>query len=290
MTGTSSLGFDSDEGPARSHPHKSRSGRRTAVLADGGSADVVRGPPVDANPKIGACKSFGANEDNGTLINNRQAGRRRGRGGQRPPNNQGRPEQGNRIDNRARGNANQLHEKYKTLARDAQMQGDRVNSEYYLQFADHYFRVLSESRSRFEENNPQARRQQNDAAGDYDDDGDDGGDDRNDRNDARDQRDDDRRPQQQQQRNRDDRDDRDDDSRPNGRVEAQREERQPRRPRQPRPRADEAEAPAAIEADRLPPALSQDGGQLNGTDEEKPAPRRRTRRPRAEDGEGATQG
>ena len=88
-------------------------------------------------------------------MNNRQAGRRRGRGGQRQqggsPTNQG---NGNRIDNRARGNAAQLLEKYKNLARDCQMQGDRVNAEYYLQFADHYFRVLAETRSRFEENNP----------------------------------------------------------------------------------------------------------------------------------------
>ncbi|SOB88350.1 protein of unknown function [Sphingomonas guangdongensis] len=89
-------------------------------------------------------------------MNNRQAGRRRGRGGQRQGGNPGRPENGNRIDNRARGNAAQLLEKYKNLARDAQMSGDRVNTEYYLQFADHYFRVLSESRSRMEEN--QARR------------------------------------------------------------------------------------------------------------------------------------
>jgi hypothetical protein len=92
-------------------------------------------------------------------MNNRQAGRRRGRGGQRQGGNPGRPENGNRIDNRARGNAAQLLEKYKNLAADAQRQGDRVNTEYYLQFADHYFRVLSESRSRFEEN----RRQRDDA-------------------------------------------------------------------------------------------------------------------------------
>ncbi len=96
------------------------------------------------------------------MINNRQNGRRRGRGGQRSQGgNPGRSQDnGNRIDNRARGNAAQLLEKYKTLARDAQMQGDRVNTEYYLQFADHYFRVLAETRSRFEENQP--RRGQND--------------------------------------------------------------------------------------------------------------------------------
>jgi hypothetical protein len=92
-------------------------------------------------------------------MNNRQAnGRRRGRGGQRPQGgNPNQRDNGNRIDNRARGNAAQLLEKYKNLARDAQMQGDRVTTEYYLQFADHYFRVLSESRSRFEEQNQNRR-------------------------------------------------------------------------------------------------------------------------------------
>jgi hypothetical protein len=96
------------------------------------------------------------------LINNRQNGRRRGRGGQQARNGQpGGPDRGSRLDNRARGNAAQLLEKYKTLARDAQMQGDRVNTEYYLQFADHYFRVLSENRARFEEQRPPARQNDN---------------------------------------------------------------------------------------------------------------------------------
>ncbi|MBU3076849.1 DUF4167 domain-containing protein [Sphingomonas sp. XMGL2] len=105
------------------------------------------------------------------MINNRQNGRRgRGRGnGMRPMNGGGGgggggQDRGNRIDNRARGNANQLHEKYKTLARDSQMQGDRVMTEYYLQFADHYFRVLSETRGRFEEQ----KRQRGDFQDDYD--------------------------------------------------------------------------------------------------------------------------
>ena len=62
---------------------------------------------------------------------------------------------GNRQDNRQRGNAAQLLEKYKNMARDAQLAGDRVQTEYYLQYADHYFRVLGESRSRFEDQRPQ---------------------------------------------------------------------------------------------------------------------------------------
>ena len=93
------------------------------------------------------------------MLNNRQGNnnRRRGRNNnnQRPQgNSNGRNDNGSRIDNRARGNAPQMLEKYKTLARDAQMQGDRVLTEYYHQFADHYFRVVSETRSRAEESRP----------------------------------------------------------------------------------------------------------------------------------------
>jgi hypothetical protein len=40
------------------------------------------------------------------------------------------------------------------MARDAQLSGDRVQTEYYLQYADHYFRVLSENRARFEDQRP----------------------------------------------------------------------------------------------------------------------------------------
>jgi hypothetical protein len=86
------------------------------------------------------------------LINNRQGGRRRGRGssgGGRIPNNA--PSGGNRQDNRQRGNAAQLLEKYRQLARDAQLGGDRVQTETYHQYADHYFRVLNENRPRFDE-------------------------------------------------------------------------------------------------------------------------------------------
>jgi Domain of unknown function (DUF4167) len=100
-------------------------------------------------------------KDDSLLINNRQQnGRRRGRGNnnQRPQggNTSGSRNQdnGNRIDNRSRGNAAQLLEKYKTLARDAQQSGDRVLTEYYLQFSDHYFRVLADTRARYEENQP----------------------------------------------------------------------------------------------------------------------------------------
>lgn len=107
-------------------------------------------------------KSAPVRQGNLHLINNRQGGRRRGRGGQRP---QGAPgNSGNARDNRQRGNAAQLLEKYKNMARDSQLSGDRVQTEYYLQFADHYFRMLGETRVRFEEQ----RRQHGDDEGDDD--------------------------------------------------------------------------------------------------------------------------
>nr|WP_294358504.1 DUF4167 domain-containing protein [uncultured Sphingomonas sp.] len=99
------------------------------------------------------------------MINNRQQGRRRGRGNgpQRSGGGgQGQRDSGNRIDSRARGNAAQLLEKYKNMARDAQMSGDRVNTEYYLQFADHYFRVLADQRGRSEEQGQQRRQSRDD--------------------------------------------------------------------------------------------------------------------------------
>ena len=60
-------------------------------------------------------------------------------------------ESGNRNDARIRGNAQQLLEKYKSLARDATSAGDRILAEYYMQHAGHYYRVLAEFRSRYED-------------------------------------------------------------------------------------------------------------------------------------------
>jgi len=204
------------------------------------------------------------------LINNRQGGRRRGRGGQRGQNLGG--QSGNRQDNRQRGNAAQLLEKYKSMARDAQLAGDRVQTEYYLQFADHYFRVLSESRARFEDQNP--RRGRDDEMEDEDGDeemadaSESDSSDGDDRSDHRDRQD--RGPR-----------------RPRG-------EREPRRfNRDDRGARDEDEASEArphlngggdsLPLDVLPPAIGADGG----SDEEAaaPRPRRRARGPRPADGD-----
>ena len=81
------------------------------------------------------------------LNNNRGNNRRRGRNN-RP---QGGQQHLNRIDSRARGNAPQLLDKYKKLAEDAHRNGDRVQAEYYFQFADHYFRVIADGKARQDE-------------------------------------------------------------------------------------------------------------------------------------------
>lgn len=96
-------------------------------------------------------------------MNNRQSNRRRGRGNNRPQNNNNRGggfDHQNTIDNRSRGNASQMLEKFKKQANDAQLNGDRVNAEHYLQVADHYFRVLADYRSRQEAKQERQERQE----------------------------------------------------------------------------------------------------------------------------------
>jgi hypothetical protein len=100
------------------------------------------------------------------LNNNRNTNRRRGRNNNRGP---GGGNQGNRIDSRARGNAPQMLEKYKKLAHDASLNGDRVQTEYYLQFADHYFRVIADIKSHKDEQQPRGRRDDRDQDEDGDD-------------------------------------------------------------------------------------------------------------------------
>ena len=179
------------------------------------------------------------------LIRNNQQRRRRGGGnpGPRPQQMTGGNNYGARLDNRQRGNATQLLEKYRALARDAQQAGDRVTAEYYLQYAEHYFRLLGDHRDR----QPEGRRGREG----YDDDGldgemdsADGDDDRADDGDdrLRDERPRDERPR--DTRSRDDRprdnrsrDDRPRDDRP--REDRPRDERvREERPREDRPRED----------------------------------------------------
>jgi hypothetical protein len=167
---------------------------------------------------------------------------------------------GNRQDNRQRGNAAQLLEKYKSLARDAQTAGDRVQTEYYLQFADHYFRVLGESRSRFEDQ----RRDRGDES-----DGDDQDETEMAEADAEVEA------------------EADTSDRPQRRTRRDREERfeRPQRRANGEGREDRrVDADERIAFDALPPAIGAEEADQPG-EEDAPAPRRRGRRPRSEDGE-----
>jgi len=214
------------------------------------------------------------------LINQRQGGRRRGRGGQGGGGRNLGGQPGNRQDNRQRGNAAQLLEKYKSMARDAQLAGDRVQTEYYLQYADHYFRVLSESRARFEEQDRQRRPRDEEFDGDEDEGSEveaDGGDDerqeRSDRNERYGRRD-----------NRDGRDNRDRDGNRNRERRPYREERAANRSEDDDSgdRVNGADDDDSLPLDVLPPAIGADGPSSVAIDieEEEPAPKPR-RKPRA---------
>jgi hypothetical protein len=172
---------------------------------------------------------------------------------------------GNRQDNRQRGNAAQLLEKYKSMARDSQLAGDRVQTEYYLQFADHYFRVLSESRVRFDE-----QRRGRDDDGDGDDDQHEEMADAD--SDTEGESNADERPQRRRGRDREDRfEGRDRQDRGNGRA---------------RDEHVEESSGERIAFDVLPPAIGAEDGEPAApadSDEDAPRPRRRARRPRADD-------
>jgi hypothetical protein len=72
-------------------------------------------------------------------------GRQRGRPGGKPRPQGGRNPNfdGGGNNNRMRGNAQQLLDKYLAMARDAFSAGDRVLAENYYQHADHYYRVVN---------------------------------------------------------------------------------------------------------------------------------------------------
>ena len=53
---------------------------------------------------------------------------------------------------RNKGNVSQQYNKYLKLAKEAFRSGDRVQSEYYYQFTDHYYRLMIELGISIEEN------------------------------------------------------------------------------------------------------------------------------------------
>ncbi|SDD43472.1 DUF4167 domain-containing protein [Kordiimonas lacus] len=90
---------------------------------------------------------------------NQNARKQRGRSAPRKGGKGSNSGPGNRSNEpKVRGNPKQLLEKYKNQAREAKQAGDRVQAEYFYQFADHYQRVLNEVTAR---NGGQNQRDQN---------------------------------------------------------------------------------------------------------------------------------
>ena len=54
---------------------------------------------------------------------------------------------------RNKGNITQQYNKYLKLAKEASSSSDRIQSEYYYQFTDHYYRLMVELGISVEENN-----------------------------------------------------------------------------------------------------------------------------------------
>ena len=203
-------------------------------------------------PERGYCRDRSKQGSDIPLNQNRNQNRRRGRSNRGP----GGGNQGNRIDSRARGNAPQMLEKYKKLAHDASLNGDRVQTEYYLQFADHYFRVTADGRAQKDDQQPQRSRHQDSDESDED-------------NDDRQQR---------APRGRDDRDERDEEGQrgSEGDSAADEDDENPfvreSKPRRGRPRQNGAEQAAGLDPASLPPAIGK-----NDDAGEAERPRRRTR-------------
>lgn len=82
---------------------------------------------------------------------NPNGGNNAGQGGQnrRGFQNKNRVFDSNGPDVRIRGTAFQIVEKYVALAKDANAAGDRVLSESYLQYAEHYQRMINEWNEEF---------------------------------------------------------------------------------------------------------------------------------------------
>ena len=56
---------------------------------------------------------------------------------------------------RNKGNVTQQYNKYLKLAKEASSSGDRIQSEYFYQFTDHYYRLMLELGISLEENDVQ---------------------------------------------------------------------------------------------------------------------------------------
>jgi hypothetical protein len=84
-------------------------------------------------------------------------GRPRGNG-KRHPTSRNQSVDSNGLDVKVRGTAQQVLDRYLVLARDAYTSGDRVASESYYQYADHYHRLVNDSGQSQDQSHGQGQR------------------------------------------------------------------------------------------------------------------------------------
>lgn len=98
---------------------------------------------------------------------------RRSRGRNRKgPNPLTRSYESNGPDVKVRGTAAHVAEKYSTLARDAQVSGDMISAENFLQHAEHYYRIVAAAQqAQFQQAQQAQQAQQRDGSNDERDDG-----------------------------------------------------------------------------------------------------------------------
>lgn len=105
-------------------------------------------PQVQNNMRHQSARRQGRNNHNQSRHNHGNNG-----GMRRGPDRRNTVFDSNGPDVRIRGTAFQIVEKYQALAKDATTSGDRVLAENYLQYAEHYQRMIvqwAEEQARFE--------------------------------------------------------------------------------------------------------------------------------------------
>ncbi len=89
------------------------------------------------------------------------ARQQRGRSSSRQGGKSNRGSGNHRNEQQIRGNPKQLVEKYKNQARECLQAGDRMQAEYFFQFAEHYYRVVNENRNNNSNQGDRDNQQQN---------------------------------------------------------------------------------------------------------------------------------
>ncbi len=105
----------------------------------------------------GRSNNGGSSNNNNNNSNNNNNNRNRG-----GPNPLTRSYESNGPDVKIRGTAQNIAEKYLTLARDAQSSGDRVMAENYLQHAEHYNRIIAGALAQQQQNQRDNREEEED--------------------------------------------------------------------------------------------------------------------------------